>query len=529
MKKMVPTLLGGVLLLSSAAQIHAEGPTMSVVTDGQLTPQFIEATDSKIAPGTSEEKVWAFLRGQQAKLGISVTDLGNSIRIKDKESNSATGMEHFRMQQFVNGIPVYGGDQTIHLDKSGKVTSFLGAVVPTQNNKALAAAAAEAPSLTAEDAIAIAADEATTRVGELGEPQIEPSAKLFVYPEGASYRLVYETEVNVLEPEPMRTRYLIDANDGSIVLQYEMMNHATGTGTGVLGDTKSFETTLSGGIYYLVDQTRGGGIYTYTGNNRSTLPGTLLTDADNKWTDKAAVDAHAYSAKVYDFFKNKLGRDSMDDNGMAIRSTVHHRLNYNNAGWNGVQMIYGDGDGNVFRSLSGDSDVVGHELSHGVIQYTADLQYINESGALNESYADIIGNSVEAKNWVMGEDVYTPNISGDAMRSFSNPTLYDQPDHYSNRYVGSQDNGGVHINSGITNKAFYLLAQGGTQSGVSVTGIGRDAALNIFYNTLAYYLTSTSNFVAAKNATIQATKDIYGASSPYVTSVTNAFKAVGLQ
>ncbi|OXM13603.1 M4 family metallopeptidase [Paenibacillus herberti] len=529
MKKMIPALLGGVMLLSSASQIQAEGPTLSVVTDNQLTPQFIEVTDGKITPGTSEEKVWTFLRSQQSKLGISVNELKSAIRIKSKELDAASGIEHFRMQQYVNGIPVYGGDQTIHLDKSGKVTSFLGGVLPTQDNKALSAAAAVTPTLTASDAFEIAAAEATSRIGELGAQELALETKLFVYPESSSYRLVYETEVNVLEPQPLRTRYLVDATTGEIVLQYEMLNNATGTGTGVAGDTKSFQTNQSGSTYQLVDTTRGKGINTYTANYRTSgLPGTLLTDSDNVWTDKAAVDAHANAAAVYDFFRTKFGRNSLDGKGMQIRSSVHYGSNYNNAGWNGVQIMYGDGDGNTFRALSGDLDVVGHELSHGVITYTANLQYVNESGALNESYADVLGNSVQAKNWLLGDDVYTPGVAGDALRSLANPTLYNQPDNYANRYIGSQDNGGVHINSGITNKAFYLLAQGGSQNGVAVTGIGRDAAVNIFYNTLVYYLTSTSNFVAAKNATIQATKDIYGTSSPYVTSVTNAFKAVGL-
>ncbi|KKC48691.1 peptidase M4 [Paenibacillus sp. D9] len=533
MKKMIPTLLGTVLLLSSASAVAAESPSLGAagtpgvsVVNNQLVTQFIEASkDAKIVAGSSEDKIWAFLEGQQAKLGVSAADVKISFLIQKKEADPTSGVEHFRLQQYVNGIPVYGGDQTIHIDKAGQVTSFVGAVLPAQNQ---ITAKSSVPAISASDALAIAAKEASSRIGELGAQEKTPSAQLYVYPEGNGSRLVYQTEVNVLEPQPLRTRYLIDAADGHIVQQYDLIETATGSGTGVLGDNKTFQTTLSGSTYQLKDTTRGNGIYTYTASNRTTIPGTLLTDADNVWTDGAAVDAHTYAGKVYDFYKTKFGRNSLDGNGLLIRSSVHYSSRYNNAFWNGTQIVFGDGDGSTFIPLSGDLDVVGHELSHGVIEYTSNLQYLNESGALNESYADVLGNSIQAKNWLIGDDVYTPGISGDALRSMSNPTLYGQPDNYANRYTGSSDNGGVHTNSGITNKAFYLLAQGGTQNGVTVAGIGRDAAVNIFYNTVAYYLTSTSNFAAAKNASIQAAKDLYGTGSSYVTSVTNAFRAVGL-
>ncbi|MNJ52399.1 Bacillolysin precursor [compost metagenome] len=182
----------------------------------------------------------------------------------------------------------------------------------------------------------------------------------------------------------------------------------------------------------------------------------------------------------------------------------------------------------VFLPLSGDLDIVGHELTHGVTEFTANLEYYGESGALNESISDIIGNTIEGKNWLLGDAVYTPNTPGDALRSLSNPTLYGQPDHYSNLYTGSSDNGGVHTNSGINNKAFYLLAQGGTFHNVNVAGIGRDKAVDIYYRALVYYLTVYSDFSDMRVAAIQSAKDLYGANSSEVTSVTNAYNAVGV-
>ncbi|WP_162472158.1 peptidase M4 family protein, partial [Paenibacillus maysiensis] len=145
-----------------------------------------------------------------------------------------------------------------------------------------------------------------------------------------------------------------------------------------------------------------------------------------------------------------------------------------------------------------------------------------------EAFSDIIGNDIQRKNWLVGDDIYTPSIAGDALRSMSNPTLYDQPDHYSDLYKGSSDNGGVHTNSGIINKAYYLLAQGGTFHGVTVSGIGRDAAVQIYYSAFTNYLTSSSDFSNARAAVVQAAKDLYGANSAQATAAAKSFDAVGV-
>ncbi|MED5043444.1 M4 family metallopeptidase, partial [Geobacillus stearothermophilus] len=301
---------------------------------------------------------------------------------------------------------------------------------------------------------------------------------------------------------------------------------------------KYINTTYSSyyGYYYLQDNTRGSGIFTYDGRNRTVLPGSLWTDGDNQFSasyDAAAVDAHYYAGVVYDYYKNVHGRLSYDGSNAAIRSTVHYGRGYNNAFWNGSQMVYGDGDGQTFLPFSGGIDVVGHELTHAVTDYTAGLVYQNESGAINEAMSDIFGTLVEFyanrnPDWEIGEDIYTPGIAGDALRSMSDPAKYGDPDHYSKRYTGTQDNGGVHTNSGIINKAAYLLSQGGVHYGVSVTGIGRDKMGKIFYRALVYYLTPTSNFSQLRAACVQAAADLYGSTSQEVNSVKQAFNAVGV-
>ncbi|MFK4302641.1 bacillolysin [Paenibacillus sp. RC254] len=590
MKKVWVSLLGGAMLLGSVAS--GASAESSVSEPNQLTPTFHAEQWKAPSSLSGDDIVWSYLnRQKKTLLGADSTSVRDQFRIIDRTSDKS-GVSHYRLKQYVNGIPVYGAEQTIHVDKSGEVTSYLGAVITEDQQQE--ATEGTTPKISATKAVYTAYEEAATRIQALPsfddtiskdakeqssvskdtyteaanneqttyidkdklslekaadlkdskieaveaqssiakianlQPEVDPKAELYFYPTGDTTRLVYVTEVNILEPAPLRTRYIIDANDGKIVFQYDIINEATGTGKGVLGDTKSFNTTQSGSSYQLKDTTRGNGIVTYTASNRQTIPGTLLTDADNVWNDPAGVDAHAYAAKTYDYYKDKFGRNSIDGRGLQLRSTVHYGSRYNNAFWNGSQMTYGDGDGTTFIAFSGDPDVVGHELTHGVTEYTSNLDYYGESGALNESFSDIIGNDIQRKNWLVGDDIYTPSIAGDALRSMSNPTLYDQPDHYSNLYKGSSDNGGVHTNSGIINKAYYLLAQGGTFHNVTVSGIGRDAAVQIYYSAFTNYLTSTSNFSNTRAAVVQAAKDLYGANSAQATAAAKSFDAVGV-
>ncbi|AJE52624.1 bacillolysin [Paenibacillus jamilae] len=591
MKKVWVSLLGGAMLLGSVAS--GASAESSVSGPAQLTPTFHAEQWKAPTSVSGDDIVWSYLnRQKKSLLGVDSSSVREQFRIVDRTSDKS-GVSHYRLKQYVNGIPVYGAEQTIHVGKSGEVTSYLGAVV--NEDQQAEATQGTTPKISASEAVYTAYKEAAARIEALPtsddtiskdaeepssvskdtyaeaanndktlsvdkdelsldqasvlkdskieavepekssiakianlQPEVDPKAELYYYPKGDDLLLVYVTEVNVLEPAPLRTRYIIDANDGSIVFQYDIINEATGTGKGVLGDSKSFTTTASGSSYQLKDTTRGNGIVTYTASNRQSIPGTILTDADNVWNDPAGVDAHAYAAKTYDYYKAKFGRNSIDGRGLQLRSTVHYGSRYNNAFWNGSQMTYGDGDGSTFIAFSGDPDVVGHELTHGVTEYTSNLEYYGESGALNEAFSDVIGNDIQRKNWLVGDDIYTPNIAGDALRSMSDPTLYDQPDHYSDLYRGSSDNGGVHTNSGIINKAYYLLAQGGNFHGVTVNGIGRDAAVQIYYSAFTNYLTSSSDFSNARAAVIQAAKDLYGADSAEATAAAKSFDAVGV-
>lgn len=328
--------------------------------------------------------------------------------------------------------------------------------------------------------------------------------------------------------------FFVDASTGKILNHYNNIHN--GTGTGVLGDSKTIDTTQSGGTYRMV--TADGKAQTYSANNGTSLPGTLKTDSDDVWNDPAAVDAHAYAAGVVDYYQTKFGRNSFDGNGATVRSTVHYSNNYVNAFWNGSQMVYGDGDGSTALALSGGLDVVAHEITHALTQYTSDLVYQYESGALNEAFSDILGTHAEYYlqpskfDWALGEDIWTPGTSGDALRYMNNPTADGQSsDHYNDRYTGSQDNGGVHLNSGIANLAFYLASEGGNHPrssqfpGPTVTGIGIEQAAQIFFTAFTQYLSSNSQFIDARNAcmTVAAT---YGESAER--AIADAWAAVGV-
>lgn len=271
-------------------------------------------------------------------------------------------------------------------------------------------------------------------------------------------------------------------------------------------------------------------------------------------TGDDAIDmAHNYAMATYDYYFDRFGRDSIDNNGMTLKSRVHYDRNYNNAFWDGSQMTYGDGDGTTFSPLSQDADVVAHELTHGVTERSSNLVYSYESGALNEAMSDIFGALVEHelgealwKVWLIGEDIYTPNgPSNDALRNMCNPKAAGDYDFYPQRYVGSEDNGGVHWNSGIANLAMCLLVKGGMHPRAGSDGVpsidvphiggadGKesqaafDEAGRIFYYANTACMTSSSNFASARYCTA-----LFGENpdlgTNYTANIHKAWDAVGV-
>jgi Zn-dependent metalloprotease len=278
----------------------------------------------------------------------------------------------------------------------------------------------------------------------------------------------------------------------------------------------------------------------YDALHSKTLPGRLIRgESDRPTKDDAANEAFDGSGQTYDFYRNVLGRDSIDGRGMRLDSSVHFSKDYNNAQWNGRQMIYGDGDGKIFGRFTKSLDVIGHELTHGVTQHTAALDYHDQSGALNEHFSDVLGILVkqytlkltaDKSDWLIAAGLFTPAINGKAIRSMKAPgTAYDdkllgkdpQPANMKNYKQQAADAGGVHVNSGIPNHAFYLTA-------TALGGNAWEIAGKIWYETLTKKLKHDSQFQHCADATYAVAVERYGATSNAAKAVASGWAEVGL-
>ena len=275
--------------------------------------------------------------------------------------------------------------------------------------------------------------------------------------------------------------------------------------------------------------------------HREHLPGKAVRAEGAPATGDAIVDqAYDWLGVTFEFFSKTYGRNSIDGAGLPMISTVHFGENYDNAFWNGEQMVYGDGDGTLFNAFTGPIDVTGHELTHGVTQFTAALEYFGQSGALNESMSDVFGalikqyyldHTSEQADWLIGEGLLAEGINGVALRSMKEPgTAYDdpqlgkdpQPGHMDQYVRTSRDNGGVHINSGIPNRAFYLAA-------VELGGYAWEKAGKIWYDTLSGGgLAPDIDFAAFAAKTVATATTLFGTGSAELTAVQNAWAGVGL-
>ena len=275
--------------------------------------------------------------------------------------------------------------------------------------------------------------------------------------------------------------------------------------------------------------------------NSTRLPSATLarTEDGEASRDDSVNRAFDGFGHTRDFYQEVFDRDSLDGQGLRLNGYVHYGDAYNNAFWDGAEMVFGDGDGVLFTDFTKSLDVIAHELTHGVTEFTAALEYQDQSGALNESISDVFGSLVKQwanrqtaaqADWLIGAEVFTPDIGGDALRSmkapgqaYNSPTLGrdPQPDHMSKYANMTDDNGGVHINSGIPNKAFYLTA-------VGIGGFAWEAPGHIWYAALQAS-TSTTNFQEFADTTYMKADQLYGAQSPEQQAVVSAWKEVGIR
>ena len=277
----------------------------------------------------------------------------------------------------------------------------------------------------------------------------------------------------------------------------------------------------------------------HDGEGRAALPGTLVRGEGDAPTGDAECDgAYDGAGAVHALYAEEYGRDSIDGRGMALVATVHHRRNYNNAFWNGVQMAYGDGDGQLFRTFT-ELSVIGHEMTHGVVQYSGGLVYEGQSGALNESVSDVFGaltlqrargQEAHEADWLLGAGILGPEIKGVALRSMRAPgTAYADPlmgtdpqPYHMDLYVDTtDDNGGVHINSGIPNHAFYLYAR-------ELGGRAWERPGRIWYRALQEINNPLASFGDWALATLDAATVLHGVGAWEVVMLRRAWKLVGL-
>jgi bacillolysin len=498
------------------------------------------------------------------------------------------GWRHIRMQQMYQGVKVYGGEVVLHADDR-VIRLFNGRYFPTPSVSVNTPTVSveEAVRLVSEE-VGPLKTLSPQELELLGGFQSRAELVVY-HPGGelSGERLAWEVEL--APSVASRWQCIIDAYTGQVLHKksllckliphihstveeysdcpvpgpsihredgdeanapYEEMppnGPVTAQAVDLFGVTRTINTYEQNNVYFLIDASRNmhnaaqssfpndavGVIWTINAQNtapqNSNFSTVHVTSGNNTWSNPTSVSAHHHAGLVYKYFEDTFNRNSVNGQGGNIISLINVADEdggaMDNAFWNGAAMFYGNGDQAFNAPLPKALDVTGHEFTHGVIQNTANLEYYGESGAINESMADVFGVLIDRNDWKLGEDVVNPAVfpSG-ALRDMANPhnggnQLGDpgwQPHHVSEMYTGNQDNGGVHINSGIPNRAFFLFAD----------AVGKDKAERVYYRALTQYLVRSSKFIDLRLAVLQAAQDLYG--NTEVNAAANAFTTVGI-
>lgn len=452
-----------------------------------------------------------------------------------------TDMAHTKVQQLVSGVPVWGGEAIVHLAADGALVGFT-------DNLLAQVDVDPTPDFAADEAIDLAVAAWPDGWSKL---TADPTADLWALRHDGADHLAWRVslhQVNYEAGDAMPVLF-VDAHDGSVIWSYNNFQTAACSGDTNFYGTVAVDCYTDGASYYLEDTTDRLG--TYSWNNATSglyyVSSATAAFASATEVDRNALEAHYVSQKVYDYYTTAHARNGIDGAGGPayvtshatnfITSTTSYSSNYVNAFWDGTNgyMTYGDGDGVNSGSLT-TLDIGGHEFTHGVTQYEANLTYSGEPGHLNESMSDVFGSMVERAvlgesidTWSLGEETWTPGFAGDALRYMDDPAADGVSSDYYSSSIGSVD---VHYGSGVPNLAFYLLSEGGThprgKSTTVVTAIGADDAADIWYLALSSYMTSSTSFSGARTATLSAAAALFGTSSVQYTSVGNAWTAVGV-
>jgi Zn-dependent metalloprotease len=460
----------------------SSGETLSVPGDLEITRdpvtgavRFLRSrrgldsgVDSEALTASPSRSVLAFLARYQDLLGMPNAE--KELVFRERKVDHI-GMIHIKLHQVHQGVPVYGAEVRVHYAPDGKTVQVVnGRFIPHL-------AVRTEPTLDRYAVLAIV--RAVQPEGTLWEDPLLCIYSGHIDPAVSGDHLAWLVRI-FDEEEPSRNLYVVDAHTGEVLTTYNEL-----------------DTGLEREIY---DAEHGTG-----------LPGTLVASEDDPPDEDDSQDtdnAYDFLGDTYDYFFLNFKRDSYDNEGADLVATVHYGQDYLNAFWNGRQMVFGDG----FTV----DDVTAHELTHAVTEHEANLIYRNQSGALNESFSDIFGEIVDQINgkgtdnsgvaWLMGEDLPIGPI-----RDMSDPPDYGDPDKVSDYLCTSGDNGGVHTNSGIPNKAAYLMAAGGTFNGYTIQGIGLDKMAQIQYHALTVYLIPSSSFVDDYGALNASCADLFEA------------------
>ncbi len=473
-----------------------------------------------------------------------------NFNLTDNEKDEI-GWEHKRYQLTLNNVPVSNGIFIVH-ELNGKVKKYNGYLFKNISTSTVA-------SISESNALTFALNDINADIYKwqiAGEERFlktqtkNPAASY--YPKGelsvlqigdnSSNQFKLAWKFDVFAAEPLSRNYVyVDANTGEVLKKTSRICNSNANGTAITAyrGSRAIVADSYNGQYRLYETTRGQGIHTLNMQQGTNYGAAVeFLDGNNNWNnvnanqDQYAGDAHWGAEMTYDFYKS-MGRNSIDDNGFFLTLYVHYDVGYLNAFWDGQEMNFGDGSSGYTPLTS--LDITGHEISHGLDQFTANLDYQYESGALNESFSDIFGTAVEwfadstRGNWLIGEDI------GSAFRSMSDPKSYGDPNTYQGQYwyTGTYDNGGVHTNSNVQNFWDYILATGGSGtndigSTYNVTGITRHKATAIAWRNMVNYLTNAADYADSRFYSIQAATDLYGPCSQEVISTTKAWYAAGV-
>gem|GEM_PF-1607583 len=481
--------------------------------------------------------------------GMGIIDAAGEFTLVEAMQDGRNFID-IKLAQVHQSTEVFGGELIVHLDDQQTMYDLSGRIFPE-------ARIDTAPAISEEQAVEFA----RAALAEQGDFSGEPVVKLVVLPEkiktddDAAEGATLTFQVDLVSGDGAEAanqhRCFVNAADGEVVWHFDSTPHdseiAFGTGNSLYSGQVLINTLNTGpDSYSMADPLRGfSNVADADGSEGS--PVESLYDGNNVWGDGTAsdpqtlgVDAHYGIANSWAYFKTFYQREGPDGKATGVRGVIRSAFRdsngviyTSNASANNNIIRFGNGDGvttGPFISM----DIVGHEFTHLVIDKTANLTYANESGAANESFSDIFGTAIEyfadanRGDYLVGEDIFL--TAGNFLRSMENPASGGDPDHYSNYVNTTSDNGGVHTNSGIMNQAFYLMAEGGTNrtSNVSVPGIGRRAAEDLFYIALERRLTKSSKFIDVANATRNLAMEIYGPNSEALLSVERAWGAVGV-